>query len=568
MNPETRIETCRGCLEKILSSTEFSNAPRSSLLLRYLVEQTLKGNQDHLKGYTIGVDVFDRPDTFDPSSDPIVRVQMRRLRGQLDGYYRAEGATDPIRIVIPLGTCMPSFQENGPRERSGHAKASRFPAAFLAGAPFSVAAIATLVLMVLLVVSWNFAANTVSQPSAGPLEMGRSWPKVLVTAFETAEAEPELVAVRDELFEHVVSDLVKFSTLRVSARKQAPTRHPAQNTRAERSAQYLVTGRINRLDNKLHVHVSFERAVTKEVIWATSYAYEISRSSEPDHRALIEISRSIANAVGAPFGPVIRKLTGRVTAVRPDAPTVYSCTHWFYAYIAGQTEERHRKAFECIRKVPDNERESSWWAVNAIILLDQYRRGFATADVSQAQHAALEAARKSVTLDRDNALAQLALAHAAIANGLLVEGKRAIAQAVASNPADDFVLAGASWVYSVLGDWEKGRALSQKSIDLNPFFPHHYHAISAIYHYRNNDQERAIEIAALFFRNDCLLSHAIYAAVLGRDDRMRGRQVARMMTEKFPGYAEGLRRAVTTRRLPGDLLSSLQKDLARLGVQL
>ena len=40
--------------------------------------------------------VFGREDSFDPRTDPIVRVQARRLRARLDRYYREEGHADDV----------------------------------------------------------------------------------------------------------------------------------------------------------------------------------------------------------------------------------------------------------------------------------------------------------------------------------------------------------------------------------------------------------------------------------------------------------------------------------------
>jgi adenylate cyclase len=48
----------RAALEKILASRCFHQAERASDFLRFVVEQTLAGAGQRLKGYTIGVEVF------------------------------------------------------------------------------------------------------------------------------------------------------------------------------------------------------------------------------------------------------------------------------------------------------------------------------------------------------------------------------------------------------------------------------------------------------------------------------------------------------------------------------
>ncbi len=65
------------------------------------------GNEAGIKAYAIAVDVFGRPQSFDPQSDPIVRVQARRLRAALEEYYAGEGRTNAVRFYLPRGTLHP-----------------------------------------------------------------------------------------------------------------------------------------------------------------------------------------------------------------------------------------------------------------------------------------------------------------------------------------------------------------------------------------------------------------------------------------------------------------------------
>ena len=96
-------ESIRAQLARILRSQLFSNAPSLIRLLRHVVEHTLEGNAGELKEYSLGVEVFDRGESFDPRTDTIVRVQARMLRRKLKEYYEAEGRVDPIVIELPKG---------------------------------------------------------------------------------------------------------------------------------------------------------------------------------------------------------------------------------------------------------------------------------------------------------------------------------------------------------------------------------------------------------------------------------------------------------------------------------
>lgn len=100
----------RAQLDRILTSADFAGSERISRFLRFIVEQTLAGQQETLKGYTIGLEVFDRPEDFDPQGDPIVRVEAGRLRDRLARYYNGAGVDDPIRIDIPKGSYVARFE--------------------------------------------------------------------------------------------------------------------------------------------------------------------------------------------------------------------------------------------------------------------------------------------------------------------------------------------------------------------------------------------------------------------------------------------------------------------------
>jgi len=97
-------------LERMLHSDAFRTASRSSKLLRFLVEETLKGGADRLKDYTLGTEVFGRDDSFDPRTDPIARVEASRLRSKLELYYATEGRSDDVVIALPKGGYVPRFE--------------------------------------------------------------------------------------------------------------------------------------------------------------------------------------------------------------------------------------------------------------------------------------------------------------------------------------------------------------------------------------------------------------------------------------------------------------------------
>lgn len=103
----------QAALEEVLSSRMFRNALRMNHLLRYLIEKAISGAIRDTSEYIIGVEVFERnPATYTTNSDPIVRVQVGRLREKLKVYYATFGVDSDIEISIPVGSYMPAIRRN------------------------------------------------------------------------------------------------------------------------------------------------------------------------------------------------------------------------------------------------------------------------------------------------------------------------------------------------------------------------------------------------------------------------------------------------------------------------
>ncbi len=94
-------------LNRILASRTFHQADRLKRFISFIVEETISGRGPHLKEFLVGMEVFGKDSRFDPRTDPIVRVQARRLRSRLARYYSEEGQEDEIVIELPKGGYAP-----------------------------------------------------------------------------------------------------------------------------------------------------------------------------------------------------------------------------------------------------------------------------------------------------------------------------------------------------------------------------------------------------------------------------------------------------------------------------
>lgn len=95
-------------LDRVLLEKKFVVAPKSSAFLRYVVSQTLDGNGDRLKAYTIAIDALGKPPTFDPQGNPSVRVLAKRVRVMLSDYY-SQTTDHEVILELKPGSYEPRF---------------------------------------------------------------------------------------------------------------------------------------------------------------------------------------------------------------------------------------------------------------------------------------------------------------------------------------------------------------------------------------------------------------------------------------------------------------------------
>ena len=80
INTQSLQCSVQAALAKLMLDTQLKISTRNRRFLDFVVRETLAGRSDRIKAYSIAVDVFGRSEDFDPSTDPIVRIEATRLR--------------------------------------------------------------------------------------------------------------------------------------------------------------------------------------------------------------------------------------------------------------------------------------------------------------------------------------------------------------------------------------------------------------------------------------------------------------------------------------------------------
>jgi hypothetical protein len=113
-----RMEAERQEYEWLLSSGVLGRSGNLARVLTYICEEHFHGRAEHIKEYSIAVEALGRRPTFDSGSDTIVRVTVHSLRKRLMEVYQNEGASHPVRLVMPPGHYAPSFVHQSSVDRS------------------------------------------------------------------------------------------------------------------------------------------------------------------------------------------------------------------------------------------------------------------------------------------------------------------------------------------------------------------------------------------------------------------------------------------------------------------
>jgi hypothetical protein len=98
-------------LRRILTSRQFAHADTLKRILLFLVDQSLDPGAPAPKEYDIALRAMGRPESFDPRTDPVVRVSLGSVRERLESFFGTEGHGEPLRLCIPKGQYRVIFSE-------------------------------------------------------------------------------------------------------------------------------------------------------------------------------------------------------------------------------------------------------------------------------------------------------------------------------------------------------------------------------------------------------------------------------------------------------------------------
>ena len=253
--------TIEAHLARVVESRQFADTTRLKRFLIHIVTETLEGRSKTLKGYTLGVDVFDKPADFDPRTDTIVRVLANKLRARLEAYYAKEGRGERLRIKLPKGQYVPDFE----------------------------------------------IADRSSDP-ASRATRGDPRASVAVMPFENLSADPSLENFALAFSVDILTALSRFRELRVLSRhvtwQYIVSRPEPKALGAELGVRYLVEGTYRRTETAVRVTVHLVCTTTGDEILSESFDRDLSAQSHFEIQD--DVAGRTAAKIAAPQGMIHR----------------------------------------------------------------------------------------------------------------------------------------------------------------------------------------------------------------------------------------------------------------------
>lgn len=571
-------ERVEAALEELLSWPPIARSPQLAKFLSYIVTAKLKGEEAGIKAYAIAVDVFGRPATFDPQSDPIVRVQARRLRALLDQFYDEGNSAAGVRIHLPVGRYVPEFVSLSgaaePAVTDDQPDSSEFPVearpppetpparsipTWLVGAVAGLVAAGVIGVVYLGVTS--FLAQNPAQPAiAAPAE-----PRVLVGQFSNLTGMPVLDSFGPQLSEAVQKDLTPFESIHV-----APD-DPARSASVPLpDGTYLLSGIVHTAPSGVEVTATLTQGAG-DSIWNATFS-EGRPAGGADDDIVATIARSIARDLGPFRGPL--HMRGRAWLDEQGRPlpavNTYTCLLTYFLARESGSSINIADALTCTQRLLKEQPDaplaisaSAWLNTRAAV-----NRVLPLADVQDDVAKALADAERALTLAPNSSMVHEHLGAIKNWQSRFDASEQDYVAALQLNPLNTDARAGYAITLSRSLKWALGGEQAAIAIADTPYPSPWYYYPESVNALREGRLEEALESgrkAIRFAGGEIGTAITIVAAVsLGRKDEV-DELVPRLMS------MESLRRAgimtwISAQITDPAILAQMAVALGRAGV--
>ncbi len=337
---------------------------------------------------------------------------------------------------------------------------------------------------------------------------------VAVLPFKYAGSNADLRALADGLTDDILTGFSKFSYLRVIAGSStARYANQAVDVRAvarELGARYVMEGSIRPAGTKVRIAVQLVDASSGAGLWAGTYDRTYQADSTLD--LLDEVVPCIVCTVADTQGVLAHSMTDALRNRDPETLSPYEAVLRSFGHYQRVNAVEHlaaRTALEhAVKQPPDR---ADCWANLALLYREEYTHGFNLRPDPLGR--ALAASRRALDAGPTNHLAQAGLASTLFFLHDLPGFRAAAERAIALNPLEGYTLGYLGMLIAYSGDWERGCALADRAMQLNPNHPGWYWFPRVFNAYRQRDYQGAREMVLKvnlpgFWRTQLMLAAA------------------------------------------------------------
>ena len=474
-------EEVRAQLSRILGSRDFQAPERLKAFLSFVVEETLLGNENNIKAYTIAIAAFGRNKDFDPQLDPIVRIEAGKLRKALEIYF-FNHSQDRVQILIPKGTYVPTFSysqlisDPSPKNAAEPAAAPSQP---------------------------HNEMGTTPKFRSSILEKEES-PILMVLPFSMRNKDEELRFFLSSLTDNLLTQIQKNEVVRVM---EAPVHDiPDINQlnvvqfAKEQDVRFVLHGQAHITDTSIRLYVALTDANKGLRIWSDKYDSPINPGN---FEAQERITQSIFSTILDSVGVISRTMVQETSYLPPEELGVYESTLRYIDWVTSFDRESYSKARQALElNIVKDPHNPIMLAQLSDIYSSDYQ--FAFNHIHNNLELALELAKRALIIDPNCHMAQLAKA----LYFYLTRDKHQLLQHLEGLPdledVNPYIRATVGLFIGMSTDLEKGKKLIEDAKKQNPYQPSSYNTVSFMYHFMNKEYDEALRYALLINAPACV----------------------------------------------------------------
>lgn len=433
-------EMIRKALDHILGCDEIRNSQILARFLEYVVTETLAGNEDEIKEYTIGVKALGRPSDFNPQLDAVVRIHAGRLRRTMYQYYQGQGREDPVIIHIPKGTYVPVFNIRGTDKE---------------------------------ILSANGYGHKVNHEHATDnqaLHSERDKPVLAVIPFHNLSEEDSKNFFVAGIGEQLCIDLSRFQNLSVisyySTSNYSMRVDDLRELKTIARLDYVLTGSVRYNDETLRLNIELISAESSKIIWADTYIRHMSPSNIFDIQQ--DIVDQVLNSIADDNGIIIKLNKASASPfTRTKSFKVQNALFLYYDYISGYDHEKFHQTIIALEHAHTLEPGN---AMVCAFLSDMYVNIY-TRNINRDTYIlekVLELSQSAVKADESCQHAHKSLALAYFFSGHKEKSLESIERCIQLNPKASGITSVLATALICQGEFAKGFHYLTKSRHLNP----------------------------------------------------------------------------------------------------